>query len=229
MKVSKSFIGFTATCCALSVITTLGIHLFFPEFSSDFNERLLLYKNTVYLLNRWWVILHCLLVMISMWGIYLLRQQQSPGFTGLGLISFVVFSVAEIARQILVLFYLNGLRVKYLNTTNSAVLEILKVDIENFSLLSNSLFGLFILAFALGNLFYGLSLWGEPGYGKVLSWLFLIWSAGNFLSLSLEFFPSDPAGRFIEIYSYTYQPLMRGVIAFFLFRSSKSLPAWRET
>ncbi|AEE50574.1 hypothetical protein [Haliscomenobacter hydrossis] len=220
MNPTKSFIRFTAICGLLSVITTLGIHLFFPEFSPNFNERLLLYKNSIYLLNRWWVIVHCLLVLFSMWGFYLIQRYKSPGFTGLGLMFFAVFSFTEIARQLLVLFYVNGLRVKYLSTEDPILHTILKTDIENFNLISNSLFGLFILATALGNLFYSLSLWKETGFGKVLSWLLVVWSLGNFTALTIEFYPSNTLEKMLAVYSYTYQPLMRLLISRWLWRKS---------
>jgi len=220
MKTTTSFLTFAAICSFLSTITTLGIHLWFPDFSPDFNDRLLLYKNNTYLLNRWWVIVHCLLVLFSMWGIYLIQRQKSPAFSGIGLMFFGVFSITEIARQVLVLFYLNGLRIKYLNTESPGIREILKTDIENFSLFSNALFGLFILAFALGNLFYGLSLWKESGFGKVVSWLFLIWSAGNFTALIIEFIPNHFADKILGIYSYTFQPLMRVLIGFWLLKKT---------
>ncbi len=220
MRATKSFLRFAAICCFLSVITTLGIHLYFPDFSPEFTERLQLYKNKIYLLNRWWVIVHCLLVLISMWGFYLIQRHKSAGFSGLGLMFFAVFSFTEIARQVFVLFYLNGLRIKYLGIENNVVREILKTDIENFGLISNSLFVLFILALALGNLFYGLSLWEENRLGKLLSWLLLIWSAGNFTALTIEFFPNKFAEKIIDIYSYTFQPLMRAFLGCWLWKKA---------
>lgn len=219
----NKFLKFTAICCLFTAITTLGIHIGFPDFSPDFNERLLLYKNPIYLLNRWWIIIHCILVIISMWGFYLIQKSKTQGFVGLGFLFFCIFSITEIFRQLLVLFYLNGLRIKYLTTENETVRSILKIDIENFSFLSNSLFGLFILAFALGNLFYGLSLWKETGFGKLLSWLLLFWSLGNFAALGLEFFPNDFLGKFLDHYSYSYQPIMRILLSVWLWQKSRDL------
>jgi hypothetical protein len=223
MKTTSSFLRFAAICAFISAITTLGIHLLFPEFSSDFNERLQLYHNGIYILNRWWIITHCLLIIISMWGFYLAQSHKSPGFTGLGFTFFVVFAVAEIMRQLLVLFYLNGLRIKYLATDNVTIREILRLDIENFSLIGNSLFGLFILSFAIGNLCFGLSLWKESGFSKLLAWLFVLWSLGNITTLQLEFIPNTTLNEVIGIYSYIYQPLMRGVIGVWLWKQSSNL------
>ncbi len=216
MNTEKSTIQFAAICGCFSVVTTLGIHLGFPEFSSSFNERLLLFENSIYLLNRWWVIVHCLLVIVSMWGFYLVQRRKAHGLSGLGFLFFAVFGITEIARQLFVLFYLNGLRTKYLNTESLELREMLKLDIENFDLIGNSLFGLFILAFALGNLFYGLSLLSEMGWTKILGVLMVIWSLGNFTTLAIEFLPNRTLGWVIELYSYTFQPLLRGLISVWL-------------
>ena len=79
MPAHRNFIRFAAICCFASVITTLGIHLFFPDPPESFEERVLLFQNTTYLINRWWVIIHCLLVIISMWGFGMLQIKTSMG------------------------------------------------------------------------------------------------------------------------------------------------------
>lgn len=218
----KNFIRFAAICCFLSVITTLGIHLFFPDAPTGFEERARLHNNTMYLLNRWWIIIHCLLALIAMWGVFLVQYKKSPGFSGLGFLFFGVFAITEIARQLLVLFYLNPLRVKYLAETNEAVKTILKLEIENFSLLGTSMFGLFVLAFGLGNLCYGLSLFKEKGFSKVLSWLLILWSFGSFTALGNEFWNSNGINIFIGHYNAFYQPIMRGLLAWWLLKSIKN-------
>ncbi|MGZ5219628.1 MAG: hypothetical protein ACXWC7_06105, partial [Chitinophagaceae bacterium] len=127
MLIQKKFIRFASICCFLSVITTLGIHAFFPDPPSSFEERLLLFRNTTYLANRWWVIAHCLLVVASMWGFALLQFKKAPGLTGLGFLFFSVFAIAEITRQMIVLFYMNGLREQYLNATDTGTRDGIKL------------------------------------------------------------------------------------------------------
>jgi hypothetical protein len=222
MQTNTLFIRGTAIACFLTVLTTLGIHAFFPNPPSDFEARLLLYKNPIYLLNRWWVIIHCLLVLGAMWGFALVQMRKAAGFAGLGFVFFVVFAITEIARQIAVLFYLNGLRIKYLNTNDEAVKEILKISLDTFSLAGLSFFGMFVMAFGLGNLCYGLSLWREKGLGKALSYLLILWSFGSFLALGNEFWQNSHLETFIGYYNFTFQPLMRGLIAWWLWQAAKS-------
>lgn len=219
MTIAKNFIQFTAFCGFLTVFTTLGIHLFFSTGPTDFEARAFLFRDNTYLLNRWWIIVHCLLVLVAMWGFFLVQYCKSIGFAGLGFLFFGVFSITEIARQMFVLFYLNGLRAKYIIETDAAIKTLLKYDLSNFSVFSNSLFGLFILVFGLGNLCYGLSLWKEKGVGKILSWMLILWSLGSFTALANEFWANTTISKIIETYNYVYQPLMRGLLAWWVLKA----------
>ena len=223
MFIQKRFIRFAAFCCFLTVITTVGIHRFFPDPPSGFEERLLLYRDKTYLLNRWWVIAHCLLVIISMWGFAILQMKKAPGFTGLGFLFFVVFAIMEITRQMFVLFYMNELRQQYLLGVDPAIKEGIKISLSSAGQLTAPLFGVFILMFGLGNLCYGLSLrWDQP-FNKILSVLLIVWSIGSFLALCNNFWKLPAIDQFIEKYNFTFQPLMRALIGLWLWRRSNDL------
>ncbi len=219
--IHPNFLRFTAICGFVTVLTTLGIHVFFPDPPADFEARARLFQDTTYLLNRWWIVIHCLLALVAMWGFFLVQYKRSLGFVGLGLVFFGAFTVAEVARQMFVLFYLNGLRARYLAATDAASKSLLKHDLNVFSLFSASFFGLFILAFGLGNLFYGLSLWREKGVSKGLSWSLILWSIASFTALANEFIESGVISLFIEKYNFIYQPLMRGFLAWWVWEGAK--------
>lgn len=227
MNISKPFIRFASICCFITIITTLGIHLYFPEPPADFEQRVLLFRNKTYLLNRWWVIFHCLLVIVSMWGIAIIKIKRSPGFTGLGFLFFALFGIAEITRQMLVLFYFNGLREQYFLASDPGIKEVLKNMLSTAGLLGSPLFGVFILAFGLGNLCYGLSLYNEKGFGKILSILLILWSIGCFLALGNSFWQLSWIDSFLEKYNYTYQPFLRVLLAIWLWKMSSALPTFR--
>jgi hypothetical protein len=216
MTIHPNFIRFTAICGFITVLTTLGIHVFFLNTPTDFEARARLFQDCTYLFNRWWIIGHCLLALVAMWGFFLTNYRKNVGFTGLGFLFFTVFAIFEVARQMFVLFYLNGLRAQYVAATDPSVQNLLKHDLTTFGLFGTGFFGVFILAFGLGNLCYGLSLWREKGFGKVLSWLLILWSFGSFSALANEFIKSEGIGKFIENYNFTYQPLMRGLLAWWV-------------
>lgn len=223
MKPRKNFIHFAAACCLLSVVTTLGIHLYFPEPPADFEHRAMLHKNTIYLANRWWVVVHCLLVIVSMWGFALVQRKKAPASTGLGFLFIAVFALAEITRQLFVLFYMNELRVQYAAVTD----EFSKQNIRNLltyaGLLTAPLFGLFILSFAIGNLCFGLGLWKEKGFSKWVSVLLVVWAAGSFISFGNHFWEVETINKAVEVYSFTFQPLMRMLLGLWLWKKADAM------
>lgn len=223
MHPSKSFLHFAAACCLLSMITTLGIHLAFPEPPADFEQRILLFRDQIYLLQRWWIIVHCLLVIVSMCGVALWLIRKSPGFAPLGFLFFAVFGIAEIFRQMIVLFYFNGLREQYHLATDAATKEVFRNTLSTAGLMASPLFGLFMLSFGLGNLFYGIGLAREKGWSRWLSVLLIAWALFVFLSLGNEFWRSESLGSIVEAYSFTYQPLMRLLIAIWLWQKAGNL------
>lgn len=223
MVVKRKFIKFASICCLLTVLTTLGIHLFFPDPPANFEDRVLLFQNTTYMINRWWVITHCLLVIISMWGFGMLQLKESPGFSVLGFLFFSVFAIAEISRQMFVLFYVNELREQYVAVSDPVIKDALKLTISNAGLLTAPLFGVFLFTFGLGNLCYGLSLAGEPGFDKFLSILLIAWSIGTFVNFANSFWKLPAVDSFMQQFSFTYQPFMRALIAFWLWKKSAQL------
>lgn len=221
---SKNFLILAFICCFLSVITTIGIHSsLFDLGNLNFEQRLQLFKNSTYMANRFWVIIHCLFVLIAMWGFFLVQFKKAPGFTGLGFVFFSVFSFTEIFRQMFVFFYLNNLRKSYLATNNTSTQDMIQINMEHASLIGYALFGLFIVAFALGNICYGLSLLKGDKVDRVLAYLMLFWGVGNLIAFANEFWQSPALQIFLEYFSVFYQPFMRTLVGFWLLRKYKQL------
>ena len=203
----------------ISVITTLGVHLI-PIPAATFEESVLLYNNTTYLFSRWWIIFHCLAVFISMTGVFIALNHAGNIHAKLGLISFSVFSWAEISRMLLSLTYLKNLRESYLTQTEPTLKSLLKTDIENFRYAGEGLFAVFALAFALGNLFYGIEFLKMRGFSRIVGCVLIIWFVTSITGLINLFYPSETLSGFFSIYNITFQPLARGLIAFWMIRTA---------
>lgn len=201
----------------ISVITTLGVHLITVP-TASFEESAQLYNNTTYLFSRWWVIFHCMAVLISMCGVYLALTDTTNIHARLGMISFGVFSWTEITRMFLVLTYLGHLRESYLKQSDAVLKSILRADIENFRYIGEGLFTIFILAFALGNFFYGIELLKKDKLGRVTGAVLLIWFCVNILALISAFAPVEGLDEFFEYFNITFQPFARALTAFWLLR-----------
>ncbi|HEY6504498.1 MAG TPA: hypothetical protein VIZ28_11035 [Chitinophagaceae bacterium] len=223
MIIQQKFIRFASVCCFLSVVTTLGIHAYFPDPPTDFEERILLFRDQTYLINRWWVIIHCLLVIASMWGFALLQIKKTPGFTGLGFLFFCVFAIAEIARQMIVLFYTNGLREQYFLTEDPAIKEGLRITLTHAGLLTAPLFGVFIFAYGLGGLCYGLSLAQTKGFSQALSAMLIISGIVSFLFLGNYFWKIHLLEQFTEKFNLIFTPLLRALTGLWLWKKSNTV------
>lgn len=218
------FLLFAVICCFLSVITTIGIHssLFsLGELTAD--ERWRLFENPKYIANRFWVISHCLFVLISMLGFFVIQFRKSLGFTILGFVCFVVFSFTEIFRQMFVFFYMNNLRRSYLASTDEIAQQMIEINMEHAGLIGYALFGLFIMAFALGNIFYGISLFGNTKRDKTLAYFLLVWGIGNLVAFGNEFWKSEFIGQVMEYFNVIYQPVMRLLIGLWMLTKLKTI------
>jgi hypothetical protein len=106
---SSKMLKFAAVCALVAVVTTLAVHVL-PQLWADvdtFEERLELSHNPIYMARLWVVLVHCGLIVVSMFGIAALKFSDSPALIGLGFLSFVVFAFSEMLRTSLVLFALN--------------------------------------------------------------------------------------------------------------------------
>ncbi|MFT3682031.1 MAG: hypothetical protein QM791_17280 [Ferruginibacter sp.] len=222
MIAEKSFIRFAAICAFMSAITTLIVHLYFtaPE---SFDERILLFKNKQYLFRNWAVVFHCVFVIVSMYAVFLLRKNESPGWMGTGFIFFCVFAITEIVRMFTALFYTNQLRQKYYTTADETVRSLIRNSFDNIAFLNDVLFSIFIMAFWLGLAAYGTGLFKSSGFTRVLAVVFVIWAGFHSLAIINIFYPKEWIGKFMEIFSPVYQPLARVVIGVWLWKNINSL------
>lgn len=217
----RNFILFSATCCLLTALSTIAIHSF-PYVEMSFEERIMLYKSSTYISQKLVIIVHCLLVIVSMLGFAIIEKQSSFPLVKLGFLFYVIFAITEIVRQVLCLFYLNGLRKQYA-TSNVAEKEILKVSIDNFNNINFSLYTIFIIAFGIATLCYGLSLikTKKPIIDRWLGALLLLWGLGTFIAFTNVFVQNSGVSVFVNVLNNYFQPTIRTLLAIWLFRKSR--------
>lgn len=208
-QVNRIFYITAAMAAILTAATNLYIHLTdFP--ANSFEERILLFKNNAYVANRIIIIIHCLLVIVSTLGMGLLLSKHAMGFAVLGILSFIVFGLTEISRMMFSLNYVNGLREKYFTETNPQLKQLYEYSLNNAGMVNNIFFRIFIVAFALGLLCYGIALVKrEIKTDRVFGWLTLLLSAITFISFANDFAENKFAGDIVHWASITLQPLVR--------------------
>ncbi len=220
MPAEKSFLRFAAVCAILSAITTLIVHLYFtpPE---SFEERIMLFKNSRYIFRNWSVIFHCMFVIVSMYAVFLLRKNESPGWMGTGFIFFTLFAVAEMTRMFTALFYTSQLREKYYITADQSLKPLLRNSIDDIGFLNDTLFAIFIIAFWLGLIAYSIGLFNSNGMTRMLAVVFIIWAAVHSTAVINIFYPQQWMEKLLEVFSPVYQPLARVAIGIWIWKNIK--------
>ncbi len=215
MKLNKAYLVLFSICAFLSVFTTIGIHSGIFDFDLQiFNEEVKLYKNSIYNFGKWWIIAHCLLVLSSMWGIFLILYKRALPIFGFGFLFYAVFAITEIYRQLLYLFYLNGQYRRYELAENIERSGRIMHDIKSFDLTSYALYAMFILAFALGNLCYGIGLVRGAKWDKILAVILLFWALQGFVTLGNEFWEISWIDTLNESFGLVFQPLARFIVGY---------------
>ena len=139
-----------------------------------FEKQLDLRNRGLYLTRLWIVLIHCLLVVVSMYAVCLLSVRAKPGWAGLGFLAFFVFALTEIFRTSLALFALNRTwRTKYAANLDPEARGSIREIIEAFSGINDALFFIFIVAFFLGLLCYGVALATGKTSDRAMGFLFL--------------------------------------------------------
>ena len=180
MNLSPGFLRFAAICAMLTALTTIVIH-WLPEvwaFADTFEEQLELRNNPLYLTHRWVVLVHCVLVVISMYAIGIRRIREMPALIGLGFLGFVVFAFTEILRTTIVIFGVNRTwREGFVNATDEQAKEAFRHALAMFPAFNAALFFIFITGFVFGLACYGFALVKRHGLERKIGFLFLFWAA----------------------------------------------------
>lgn len=217
----RNFLLFSSVCCLLTAFTNILIHNF-PYLEMNFEERVMLYKSSAYIYQKLIIIVHCLLVLVSMFGFVIIEKRRSFHLVSFGFLFYVIFAITEIVRQVLCLFYLNGLRKQYaLGSPDQR--EILKISIDSFNHVNYSLYSIFIISFGIATLCYGLTLISDKKViiDKWLGMLLVLWGLGTFIAFTNVFIENSGLALLVNVLNSYYQPMIRILLAIWLFRKSK--------
>lgn len=213
----KRFVVFAAISAFLTGITTIIIHnLSYP--SATFEDTVHLYENSVYLAQNWTVMIHCLLVICSMLGVAVIVSRYSLPLAILGFAFFLLFAFSEWERTLNSLWYVNGLRRQYVAATEEIIRQTLRSEIRNTLYQSNIQFLLFTIGFTLGNFCNGLALISGEKTDRYLAIGLLFWSACTTCAFFTDFYTVRWMGTVIDLCNRFYQPLIRILIAVWLWQ-----------
>lgn len=212
-----------AALAALTTAVTTGLIHRLPEtwaMAHTFDHQLDLRSNPYYTAYCFVVIVHCILVVVSMYAICLLRFHATPGLIGLGFIFFLAFGFFEMTRTSLNYFALNqSWRSAYVTTTDNQLRESFRAAISAWGGIDDALFFLFYLGFTTGLLCYGLALWTSSEDWTVGA-LLLAWAALNIPELIHTVTGRPWISAYFAWVGPYFQPPARLVIALWLWKKT---------
>ena len=223
MNVSTRFFRFASVCALVTALTTLAIHLL-PELwanADTFEERLQLRHNSIYLVRLWIVIVHCLLVVVSMFALGVQRLAAAPVLVRFGFLGFLFFAFTEMLRTSLVIFALNRTwRAGYEAAADEATRVALRATIGAFSGINDSLFFVFMTAFMIGLLCYGFAFLSAKGLEQKVGLLLLLWAALSVPGYVDTVRGTEAISVHFEWVGPYFQPIARVLIGVWLWKAS---------
>ena len=219
MELSPRFLRVASVCALLSAATTVAVH-WLPALWVDadtFQEQLELPNNRIYMGRSWLVLLHCVLVVVSMFGVGFRRLRQAPALISLGFLAFVLFATTEIFRTSLSIFATNRTwRAGYAAGTDEGVRESMRDVLMVLPGVNATLFFIFFCAFVTGTFCYGFALAQMRGAERKIGWLFLFWGVCSLPTFIDEISGSTQLANSFEWVGLYFQPVARAVIGVWL-------------
>jgi hypothetical protein len=152
------------------------------------------------------------------------RIRETPALVSLGFVAFLTFAYSEMLRTALIIFGVNRRwRTGYLAAAEETARLKFRATIDAFSGIDDALFFVFFLAFFLGTLCYGVSLFQSKGWDQKLGALFLLWAALNTPTLIDTVTGNTTVSANFEWVGPYFQPIARLATGVWLFRLGSRL------
>ncbi|WP_422083785.1 hypothetical protein [Ulvibacterium sp.] len=220
------FLKTTAVCSFLGALTT-ALLIFLPNpDATDFETRLSLYTNGLYLSKLWILFIHPQVNLLASLGVAYLLFKKYPLQIVFGTLFLLIWAYTEMAQQSLLIDALNQIwRPGYVGADDEVSKNMFATLIKAANGISDSQYFLVIYGFSLGSLFYGAALIWENGLGKWIgiALLFIgILSLSSFARYYLGVTSLNEMVNWCYKWVYAYlQPLVRIAIGVWIFMEIK--------
>lgn len=232
LNLSPRFFRFGAVCALLSVLTTLAVHIL-PNLwanATSFEQLVDLRLNPIYMAQRWVIIVHCVLVIISMFALGVAKLREATALVSFGFLGFLVFGFTEILRMSLSIFAMNrSWRAGYAAAVDDNAREAFRATIASYSGINDALFFVFYVGFSIGLLCYGLAYLKAEGLRSRIGVLFLLWGALGMPALIDTVSGHAMFGAYFEWVGTYFLPLARLYTGVWLWKNAGALAAAMRT
>lgn len=228
MNLSPRFFRFGAVCALLTALTTLVVHIV-PNLWADavaFEQQIALRLDPIYMAQRWTILVHCALVIISMFVLGTAKWRQAPALVSFGFLGYLFFGFTEILRTSISIFAVNRTwRAAYDAAADDATRERFQSLITAYGAINQALFFVFYTGFFIGLICYGLAFVRTEGAKSQLGLLFLVWALLDVPGFIDAVRGSEALGRYFEWVGPYFLPLARLYVGIWLWKNAESLRA----
>jgi hypothetical protein len=230
MTISKGFFRFAAICALVTALTTIVVHAV-PNLYAQYDtfiKRVDLRNNWIYITRFWFVLLHCVFVVVSMYAVGIRRLRAAPVLLPLGFLSFVVFAYTEWLRTTLAIFALNRTwRSAYAAANEESVKQFTEAFINAFAGFNDAFFYIFFTFFLIGCACYGFAYIHLSGSERKIGWLFILWAATGVPAWIDEVLLTNLSAYFAWMGWY-FQCIARVIIGIWLWKTAKPIDLFSD-
>ena len=226
MNLTPRFFRFGAVCAVLTALTTLVVHIV-PNLWADvttFDQQVELRLDPIYLAQRWTILVHCGLVIISMFVLGAAKLRRAPVLVSFGFLGYLCFGFTEILRTSISIFAVNRTwRAGHAAAADDATREQFRSFITAYGGINDALFFIFFTGFVIGLVCYGLAFLRTEGRKSHLGLLFLVWAALDLPGFIATVTGTESMGRYFEWVGPYFLPLARLYVGIWLWKNAEAL------
>ena len=231
MNLSPRFFRFGAVCAVLTALTTLVVHIV-PNLWADattFEQQVELRLNPIYMAQRWTILVHCALVILSMFVLGAVKLRSAPALVSFGFLGYLCFGFTEIVRTSISIFAVNRTwRAGYAAAADDATRERFQSLITAYAGINQALFFIFYTGFVIGLVCYGLAFLRTEGRKSHLGLLFLVWALLDVPGFVDAVTGTESLGRYFEWVGPYFLPLARLFVGVWLWKNADRLGSSAE-
>jgi hypothetical protein len=226
MNLTPRFFRFGAVCAVLTALTTLVVHIV-PDLWADattFEQQVELRLNPIYMAQRWTILVHCALVILSMFVLGAAKLRNAPVMVSFGFLGYLCFGFTEILRTSISIFAVNRTwRAGYAAAADDATREQFRSLITAYAGINQALFFIFYTGFVIGLVCYGLAFLRSGGRKSPLGLLFLVWALLDLPGFIDAVAGTESLGRNFEWVGPYFLPLARLYVGVWLWKNADRL------
>jgi hypothetical protein len=174
--------------------------------------------------QRWTILVHCALVIISMFILGAAKWRNAPALVSFGFLGYLFFGFTEILRTSISIFAVNRTwRAGYAAAADDATRERFQALLAAYGGINQAFFFVFYTGFFIGLICYGLAFMRTEGRKSQLGILFLVWALLDVPGFIDTVAGTQWLGPYFEWVGPYFLPLARLYVGVWLWKNAASL------